>query len=327
LIATRSLGRSGLRRVLAPGICLVFVLGCAPRVRAPDPEPRGDHLQRELTDRAVERMRALRARLMRVARPIRTRNHSLCGAAVAPYFGLAVGRLGKGNLSLYEEAWKRTGLLPGVPTVIVVVEGSPAARAGIEPSDVLLAINGRKVRGYEDVVRLGAMGGSGRPRVRLRSGELEREVTLDRVSACAFEVLPSLSDELSTWTIGRRNLVIPAGLVELLEDDDELAIMISHELAHRLLDSKQKRDFEHELEADQLGLALAARAGFDVSGALDLWLRLALERPAAIGREWYDGRKIRSRLPHGRIAERLLVMPEAIAKARALDARDGESRP
>ena len=327
MIATRSVARSGLRWAVLPGICLAFVLGCAPRVRAPDPEPLGDPLQRELMDRAVERMLDLRARLMRVVRPILTRNHGLCGEAVAPYFGLAVGRLGKGNLSLYEEAWRRAGLLPGVPTVIAVVEGSPAARAGIGPSDVLRAINGRKVRGYEDVVRLGAKGGPGRPRVRLRSGELEREVTLDRVPACGFEVLPSLSDELSTWTIGRRNLVIPAGLAELLEDDDELAIMISHELAHRLLDSKQRRDYEHELEADRLGLALAARAGFDVGGAVDLWQRLALERPAAIGSEWHDGRRIRSRLPHGRVAERLLVMPEAIAEARALGARGGEPRP
>ena len=62
MIAPRDLERGGLCRVLLPGLCLAFVLGCGLHARVPEPEPRDDHLQRELMDRAVERMLAMRAR-------------------------------------------------------------------------------------------------------------------------------------------------------------------------------------------------------------------------------------------------------------------------
>ena len=110
-----------------------------------------------------------------------------------------------------------------------------------------------------------------------------------------------------------KNIIFTNGLVRFCENNDELAFVISHEIAHNVLGhiSKKKGNVAigtvfdvllavglgvntggafgkmggaayskgFEFEADYAGLYIAARAGIDVSSASNFWRRMAAEHP------------------------------------------------
>jgi len=87
-------------------------------------------------------------------------------------------------------------------------------------------------------------------------------------------------DNVDAHTEGAR-MVVYSGMLRFAESDDELAIVLAHELAHELLG--QKLSVENaESEADYLGLYLVARAGYDVTAATQFAKRLGAEFPLAL---------------------------------------------
>lgn len=123
-------------------------------------------------------------------------------------------------------------------------------------------------------------------------------------------------DDVNAWTDGD-NIYVTRGLLRFIQNDDELAIIIAHEIAHAVrghVSEKLARaaggcilgiilesltgiegtwdlatqmfqlatlefDREEEREADVYGLTYASRAGYDISVAVDLWERFAIEMP------------------------------------------------
>lgn len=89
-------------------------------------------------------------------------------------------------------------------------------------------------------------------------------------------------------------ITVSRALVDLADTDDQLALVLAHELAHLLLghagagqaaamslaDGALRQD-EHQ--ADHLGLYLLARAGFEPREAVLLWPRLAAAQPQLVG--------------------------------------------
>ena len=108
----------------------------------------------------------------------------------------------------------------------------------------------------------------------------------------------------------------PQALMRFIQSDEELALVVSHEIAHNALDhvAKTKGNIifgsiidaliyittgvdtisvfgemgrlvfskESEKEADYAGTYIAARGGFDVTNAANLWRRMAAEYPGSI---------------------------------------------
>ena len=64
------------------------------------------------------------------------------------YFGIAGG-----PRPLPPRLARETGRERGVE-VVQVVEGSPAARAGLKPEDLILDVDGRSIEGMDDLQRL-----------------------------------------------------------------------------------------------------------------------------------------------------------------------------
>jgi predicted Zn-dependent protease len=125
------------------------------------------------------------------------------------------------------------------------------------------------------------------------------------------------ADAVSAWTDGE-SVWITRGMMRFLKSDDELALVLAHEMAHAyqghiayvrakqvietalgavidmfapgsgraavlLMDLASKKfDRDQEREADLYSIVWAHKAGFDVSVVRDLWRRMAIEVPESI---------------------------------------------
>lgn len=193
------------------------------------------------------------------------------------------------------------------PGVLATVADSPAAQAGLKAGDVLLSLNGaafpdprlmstdRRSKSWrapmeasekwlEAALRRGPV-----DLTILRDGAL-LNLRLNARQGCPARVRLARSNQANAFATGSY-VVVTTRILGALRSDDELAVIIGHELAHnilgheRLLDeqaddaarapgSKASRIRAAEEAADQLGLKLAAAAGYDVHAAIPMWQRL-----------------------------------------------------
>lgn len=148
-------------------------------------------------------------------------------------------------------------------------------------------------------------------------------------------------DSVNAWTDGE-SVWITRGMMRFLKNDDELAVVLAHEMAHAyrghmaylrvkqilglalgitaeifapgsgravglLLDAATKKfDRDQEREADLYGLIWASKAGFNVYAAKQIWRRMAIEMPESTERGFLSS--------HPSSVERLLAM-EKVADA------------
>ncbi|HEY3198560.1 MAG TPA: M48 family metalloprotease [Nitrospirales bacterium] len=130
-----------------------------------------------------------------------------------------------------------------------------------------------------------------------------RELDLYSVPACKYPVVLVPSNVVYAYTDGTK-IVITTGMLDFTASDAELALVIGHEIAHNALgyvDDMLLRNIlnsiftahagqqpavattsaeasfskEAESQADYVGLYIAARAGYDISGIGQLWGRFA----------------------------------------------------
>lgn len=132
----------------------------------------------------------------------------------------------------------------------------------------------------------------------------------------SWEVNLIRSDQVNAWCMPGGKIAVYSGLISKLQlNDDELAAVIGHEIAHALREHARERASEqltaglvikggaavlgagrasvdmvglvfkvtiglpnsrlHESEADRIGVELAARAGYDPRAAISLWRKMA----------------------------------------------------
>ena len=295
---------------------LIF-FSCAPSTRYPKIS---DQLAKEEAERqkkiAIKEMMKLQKRLYRVSFPILTQNAYFCSKNKTYLFGFlhlsARDKFPKGfkdtYISLYE--------LEDHPKVIFVVPGSPAQKAGMMPGDVIMLLNNKAPYSDFKSFRELLKENKGNPYTFTvkKEGRLI-DLKISPVCACNYPVMLIQSDSVNAFTDGKR-VYISSGLMRFLQSDNELALVIGHELAHCVMNhiSKQMGNTliggilgalatvltgvdmtrvgmeagrfafsqEFEAEADYVGCYLAARAGYDVSDAADIWRRIAVFHPEAI---------------------------------------------
>ncbi len=89
----------------------------------------------------------------------------------------------------------------------------------------------------------------------------------------------------SSFVNANSSVQINLGMLNIVENEDELAGVIAHELAHRLLDKDEKifgiknlfkdnRSQENELEADRLGTYLIHKSGYNPFAVCDILTRI-----------------------------------------------------
>jgi Zn-dependent protease with chaperone function len=238
--------------------CALVGARCAPISRLPQlPQ---DEVDAELRNQQIAHMRDYYGQLHRVdtaAFRIRTANVADCGERIAAQIGLYAvtpQSLPRRYRSYAREAlqitWER-------PTVISVVDGSPAAQAGIMKGDEITALNGEliPVRDTDDWMTRWLMRNKLKPveaTVR-RDGE-DRNVTITPVMSCAIPVVYVTKEEVNAYTDGEK-IIIQSGIVDIARTDAQLATIIGHELAHVNLQHIQKRQ-QNELLGTVAGLVV-----------------------------------------------------------------------
>ena len=163
-------------------------------------------------------------------------------------------------------------------------------------------------------------------------------------------------DSPNAFALPGGRIGIHTGMIELAGSDDDIAIVIGHEVAHVMADHAGERMSQalmlagglalgdaalrdqnqqtrtiilsamgagamvgislpysrlHETEADELGLMIAAHAGFDPRGAIGLWERMAADGPSRV--EFLSTHPD----PSSRIDDLRRIMPSAMAMYRA----------
>lgn len=201
-----------------------------------------------------------------------------------------------------------------------VIPGSAAAAADIEPGDQLLSLNDQAVPEGPDApeqleqMQKDALSHSPTLKFSLQRGEQIYDVSLQTMPVCDYPVYLKLGNALNAYTESGA-IYVTKGMMRFTENDQELALVIAHELAHNLmqhnkakttqyvlgstldlaasavgLDTKNRfgnaaalsYSQEYEAEADYIGLYIMANANIPLEGTANFWRRMAIEHPASI---------------------------------------------
>lgn len=323
-------------------VSVAMTAGCAPKSGFPTVDERlaRDEARKQQAV-AIKTQIGYKSRLDNVAFRVMAGNAELCGAKVRYRFGgfsLTIDQ--------YHPGWReaaRAALGVGVrPTVVYVVKGSPVHLAGMAAGDAILRLNGESLgtgkaanQKLSDALR--NSGGAELAFTAERRGE-ERTFSVKPVVSCDYPLVLVVNDAVNAWADGEK-IYITTGMLRFVENDEEIALIIGHELAHNtrghvaakrgnvllgailgavgsvllgadvadLGAQSGARAFsqDFEAEADYVGVYHAGRAGYDVRKAASFWRRLGASNPAAI---YLAGGT------HPSTAKRFLALEQAVAE-------------
>lgn len=157
-------------------------------------------------------------------------------------------------------------------------------------------------------------------------------ITDSGFASCTFGLIASDTINGSTAYLSGDSIIISQWMHDMCNSEDELAAIVAHEKAHLVLKHGEKtwyekvggwfaswfvdeskprfrgapdpKSVERENEADETGLMLMAKAGYDPQAAVDFWTRY-YERTG-----WWEGDGTHPK-PRERIAHLNALMPKA----------------
>lgn len=249
-----------------------------------------------LSTAQLEQVRQVDTRLATIAYRLVRANAPLC-TDLQPAPGFVLHAIGQYAADTQANARTVFGFAMPV-SVEAVVPGSVAANAGLRADDGVVAIDGTPLRaaGGDAVTSadrdaaLAILGRAPRAPVTIDvvRGGARRTITMPASPGCAsnFEVL--LGPGMTAQSDGKV-VQIAVGYFERYTDD-EVAVIVAHELAHSILHHRERLDAAGvkagllaelgrngrlnrliEDQADQLGVHLLRNAGYDPASAPRFW--------------------------------------------------------
>jgi hypothetical protein len=203
--------------------------------------------------------------------------------------------------------------------VLSVTSGSPAYEAGLIEGDVITRINGKPIKPGKNaanaVSKAVAEAGSGGLNLNI-GGANPRRVRIEPVVACNYSIEVLNSDKVNAYADGD-TLRVTKGMLWFATDEAELAMVLSHELAHNLMGhagtfaSMFYNKKSRESDADYVGLYIMARGDFEIEKAAKFWRRLAAAFP----------KMIESSSSHPLMPARFLAIRKTTEEIRAKEAK------
>ncbi|MEE9273495.1 MAG: M48 family metallopeptidase [Robiginitomaculum sp.] len=269
-------------------LLITFLLaGCASvETRLPTPNAISVLQERRMQEEhALARYENLRERLDRVSSTVLQKNATLCDKTRSD-IGIITHREKSYPKQLRKSAARWLGAKKNYK-VFIVREGSLAKKAGVRAGDILLSTDGKPVSAQnKDALQNGA--------IIVKRGETILNLALSPPRACAYTVRLKISGAINAYADGK-NITVTTAMMDFAKTDEDLALVIGHELAHNTMGHVAKsiqnyilsgfttrytRPFE--AEADYVGLYYTANAGYDLSTAENFWRRLGLKNPKSI---------------------------------------------
>ncbi len=252
----------------------LILIGCAaPQTRAPSiSNATTDAETKKQQELVVEDYMSNYKKLQNVSSRIITNGTDLCGDKTSSYYGFNYW-----NQDGFKPAWKEITKskynLDEKFRILHVVEKSPAEKATLKEGDVLVSINHWLVPIGKDAdkqlaQKLTEQGKSLGPveLAVLRDGA-EHKVSITPVKSCDFQVHLAPDDTKNAYADGT-NIVMYKGMMDFFKTDEEMALVLSHELAHNAMKHIEAKK-KNATTGGVLGLLLdiaAATAGVNTNG-------------------------------------------------------------
>jgi hypothetical protein len=253
-----------LRHIVCSSLIVLSLSACAaPHTVGPQASQsaiaREAAIQREMM---ITREIEAQAKLLSVSHPIMLANAEFCGKKVKPVVGMVMWN--KDSLSpevarAVESAYGLSNRL----TIQMTADSSAAADAGLKGGDIIVALNGQNIAEGKAGLRqsqqiISAAGESPITVIYERNGQA-RETVLKPKIACAYPVILDDSAEINAYADGQK-IVVARGLMKFVENNNELALVIAHELAHNTMGHINKKQ-QNVLAGSLGGLAVDAVLG------------------------------------------------------------------
>jgi len=224
-----------------------------------------------------------------------------------------------------------------------VVKGSQAEKAGLQEKDIIVSINNKRIskRNFDNIIK--SFSETKQYRFVLNRDGQRKDISIIPESVY-FNVpfVVSESAEVNTFA-SPLGITVTYGMLNFIDNDDELGVVMAHELAHLIrshllkgssvglfskilaiaiggVEIPQSGDLGNiaertssnlysdkmEKEADFIGVLYAEKAGFDVESGMSVWERFAIEMPQRM--DSYFG------ATHPNSTKRLLRLKDVISR-------------
>ena len=297
-------------------------------------------LQREL---ALKKILSYKKRLNTVSYPILKAATEFCVAKKS----YSMGARGSSS-SDYKNEWRTTAnkIFGGDEYIVTwVAEQGPAAKSGLAVDDRILSINNvefgasnqQHKKFYAEASRITKNTAPIKSLLVKRGDQLlEMDIRLETI--CGYPVALQESDAVNAYADGKR-IIITKGMMRFAQQDQELALVVAHELGHNLMGHLDKKKTNHmlgriidlaaaangvstrgtfanigarafsqdfEAEADYVALYYMNAAGLPLEGTANFWRQMAAEHPGSIGSNHSAS--------HPATSERFLAISNTIAE-------------
>jgi hypothetical protein len=244
-------------------------------------------------------------------RPLRTANADICGDDVSYTSGFFATEISAFERPYRQAATQKLGITEKV-SIYYLTNESPAERSGLQVGDVIQSVNGEAIgTGSRAVRKLSTllMDIDSSYSLEVVRGAVPLSINVTPELGCSYDIYYDGSDAINAYADGNA-IYITAGMYRFSESDQELQVVIAHELAHNSEGHIDKKlgntalgaifdiaaaaygvntqgafsdmtstmfSQEFEREADYVGMYMLARAGVPTDEAANLWRRMAAE--------------------------------------------------
>ena len=246
-----------------------------------------------------------------IAWPIMISNLDSCQNSKINAFGLMIAHLEDIPSSLASSFYAASPInslinsKADLPMIVSVAKDSPADRAKIIEGDLIISINNSIVsyKNYKRLLDDAAQKGS----LKIRIKRLEEEIIYELESEliCGYPVQAMISPIPNAYADGSK-IYITIATLDFVKDDQEIAFLIAHELAHNIYHFKGEALYESqgnplaieekpslqkitdllifqteekETEADLYGVEFAIKAGIAQDKVANYFRRLTIYMP------------------------------------------------
>ena len=260
----------------------------------------------------IASMASASRKLHDIAWPIMKANIDVCINSRINAFGLMVADLNDlqpslkpSFLSASPNVLENDNSPSNLPMIVSVANGSPANNVNIMAGDFIVSIDNKLVnyKNYKTLLIQAAK--QGRLKIGIRRLNKDLIYSLNSQLICGYPVQPMISPIPNAYADGSK-IYITIATLDFVKDDQEIAFLISHELAHNIVhyNGKGLNEIEakpisindkpslqsvsdlfilqsgtKETEADLLGIEYAIKAGVSQDKVANYFRRLSIYMP------------------------------------------------